>query len=1243
MSDSNDTPEDLGDVPLATQPDEHKQVQQRGGVVCFTVTIIARLKNIEGGKPSFRFKFVDGNTFSTAPLGGDNWLKSESQEEEKTAEEIVQQESSIKEYFSYTWRQKMSPITANKSFAVGLNSNPFVTFFITDKNGTNYWHSPITLDLSVFLCGDVKVSQRLVSPEVAQNVGGTIALCPEGFDELQFEVTSDKILLDKKLEHELNPLSITINKVTNLPGAALDINSKKEREFADGRNWTIGNGYEKMPFSSGIFAKSTPVLALIENGWQRARVVACVTKKALQPLVSKPRPKRGGDASDGFLHPKEGNKKPPVPYYEVELEERHGLITGIRVGSKVQARFKGRSEWTTATIRAINLDKTLFLEYFDGDIEKSAAPDYVRPFRYYVSAEKVVQPNYFAMLNHLCHPAYVMFQFFDGDDIPRIIRTPGAVQHQKLFLNHKTVFLTGLIDKHKLYQLFNASKIEVEFHDRDMYESDADSKIQQEKWEAKVRGCEEITGDDGIIQERKNPIDIFSVDEIFMEEYRGKLLAKGDFFTHGMASFRLDGLLNRANEVQQTFAQKSAGGKKVLINQKNIVYLKSDIACRKRRKLPKGAQKIAEWDMSEEERLCRRPAQYSQSNCRISLTAELNRPIHTSVKPLDEPPLPQFERIVFVFPYDHAQKLQKIREIIDSINQAALPGVSLRTYQLSDLEMKRADMHDANQTSDHESSDIEPLDIVTGFQVVDDSFRLIVIEGIADSGMKLFREKFPRSCANTPDSKTFSDSKVRFTKRMYTSFHVDLKMIRLRDPLPVIVKNPDIYNRSKISEECFQTMHKMMEIRKANRLRTLQIMDLFPKVHGLEEIENKYGETITLEDMLGVKEKPRKTKSVLNAFSKAGGENEKNAPVASALMIASKMKSKLAKVRRKAATDQSNQQYIDFLANRKEEDYLTAHVTKAAALKKIIKAKKQKEFDEAKLDPTPIYIYSSQKRRSLIEAQREFREKIAKEKNTLYTYSSEFVSATIAPVDPIEIYKEQDLEEKKKQLTDTGFRYPQPKDPSEYNIHPKRPSQFAIEKLREPWEGSRKNNSPTNARGSANDPLILTPNGFDTKPCTSKIFGLVDPITKKQDPNFFKSVHLGGDEEVEILEAKRKREKEIWRSKVVVDSEHMVRHYSKKKETQVDRLQGILDGQSHIKSLPDDQIPALLPRDAYIDAYKANLGTRESDKSKWVSKNQFTTVISKKFGKSKLDNIKSTRPIAPIHKSERKGPKWSSS
>ena len=93
---------------------------------------------------------------------------------------------------------------------------------------------------------------------------------------------------------------------------------------------------------------------------------------------------------------------------------------------------------------------------------------------------------------------------------------------------------------------------------------------------------------------------------------------------------------------------------------------------------------------------------------------------------------------------------------------------------------------------------------------------------------------------------------------MYTEFNVAMKRIRLRDPLTKIMKSPDIYLRSKVSQEMYDTLQKFAEIRKLERIGLVRDFNLFPIPENLLTLERKYGDSLTIEDITGSKPKKRK-------------------------------------------------------------------------------------------------------------------------------------------------------------------------------------------------------------------------------------------------------------------------------------------------------------------------------------------------------------------------------------------------
>jgi len=94
---------------------------------------------------------------------------------------------------------------------------------------------------------------------------------------------------------------------------------------------------------------------------------------------------------------------------------------------------------------------------------------------------------------------------------------------------------------------------------------------------------------------------------------------------------------------------------------------------------------------------------------------------------------------------------------------------------------------------------------------------------------------------------------VRFKNRLYMDFQVAIKKIRLRDPLTKIMGQPDIYLRSKVPEDMYDTLQKFAEMRKLDRANLVRDFDLFPTPVNLLTLERKYGDSLNYEDLNGFK------------------------------------------------------------------------------------------------------------------------------------------------------------------------------------------------------------------------------------------------------------------------------------------------------------------------------------------------------------------------------------------------------
>ena len=112
---------------------------------------------------------------------------------------------------------------------------------------------------------------------------------------------------------------------------------------------------------------------------------------------------------------------------------------------------------------------------------------------------------------------------------------------------------------------------------------------------------------------------------------------------------------------------------------------------------------------------------------------------------------------------------------------------------------------------------------------------------------------------------------VRFKNRMYLDFNVALKKIRLRDNLQKIMGAPDVYLRSKVPEDMYDTLQKFAEIRKLDRAGLIRDFNLYPVTERLMTLERKYGDALNHEDLYGFKQRRKRRTMRTTGESAFGG------------------------------------------------------------------------------------------------------------------------------------------------------------------------------------------------------------------------------------------------------------------------------------------------------------------------------------------------------------------------------------
>jgi hypothetical protein len=456
-----------------------------------------------------------------------------------------------------------------------------------------------------------------------------------------------------------------------------------------------------------------------------------------------------------------------------------------------------------------------------------------------------------------CKPVFCKYTFMPpeggkGDDqaeeIPdwnKEVVTHSVMQARKVKFKHKKVFMAGLVHPNDLFRHLKENLLEIEVHDRDKIVVPRDLDEEAEE------GAEP----------EPPPVwsGLKSIDKARAEEP----LPKDPFAVCTVNLFPL------------------CDGRKFLVERCNLRP--------KRIKYP---------DFSAHQKPL--IGDYVDSGSVLVIKVDLCRPLKLTTLYPSGP----FQRVVYRFEYSNADLLDKLNESIVKINADALakkrekpkPGSikdgppdpadaqATEAYEkeLAEYNADRyeppmnemiANMVEAGSSIDMlektlngveitaEQAQDPSVDVITGVQVIDDKFRIFILEGLKDEGIQRLLKENPRISRNTAEFKMLYNPEITFTSRLYgEKYHVNIKKIKLRETLRQLILKVDTYLEPKYQLTAYALM-RLNEIAKAGRMKKLRDLVLFPEVKQLEHMYKKLGDVLSVEDLTGRKPVPKKKTS----------------------------------------------------------------------------------------------------------------------------------------------------------------------------------------------------------------------------------------------------------------------------------------------------------------------------------------------------------------------------------------------
>lgn len=396
-------------------------------------------------------------------------------------------------------------------------------------------------------------------------------------------------------------------------------------------------------------------------------------------------------------------------------------------------------------------------------------------------------------------------------------------------------------------------------------------------------------------------------------------------------------------------------------------------------------------------------------------------------------------RVIYVTHYTDSDTLNIMKRLFEEINQRA-------------FDLRSAKEIYARELSQSEQNDND-IDYISGVQLMDNNIRVTIIEGIAQSAMKLVRERLPKRHMNTPSSKVLADVNVLFNKRIYSAFGLSLKYIKLRQSLHSILTTYDLYEKANKFRDMYEAFVNVGTILQTETLSEIAEGDHFPKLAGLLRVERKYGDMLTEEDLTGMKANARRGKKLRTRDLKReededeeGGDNagvKRNAIINVIKRNNSNNRNKLllqgnnsisksgeysASKQVKPRTDSRNVQYELFLQQKSKYK-----ITKSVLLQKTkdyIKHMPRKPTQghfcqslsiSSSNDNTPIYLYGSMRNNYYVNLATKMYQKYSKDKDHYYSYSDHALTLSFPKITTQSEEYINYLDNKRKFICDKDF------------------------------------------------------------------------------------------------------------------------------------------------------------------------------------------------------------------------------
>ncbi|XP_045058506.2 uncharacterized protein CFAP92 isoform X2 [Desmodus rotundus] len=392
---------------------------------------------------------------------------------------------------------------------------------------------------------------------------------------------------------------------------------------------------------------------------------------------------------------------------------------------------------------------------------------------------------------------------------------------------------------------------------------------------------------------------------------------------------------------------------------------------------------------------------YLEANSLLKLRVDISVPLQTMAEAVS-PDLTgtQFGRIIFVFDSKNAFFLYSLLQDITLINAKALDldSCPVPTIQQILLAFKvRAKIQER-----------QDLDVLTGFHLLDGKIHLLILEGIADQGLKRLWESHQSRISRSEHGKhkLLYNSQLLFQHRLYADLETILYHVHLFKPVSQLMKQLALYLRNTVMQKAFQALARIYCIcRYSTNLREVVARDLLPSSAMIKHLSQEFGLPISQEELTD-----RKLLAIPpHPAPNLEGFRRRHYTLAFDIL----------------SHQQKHLQWWNtvMLKNRgQKHSLIQKNIMGAYQVSKKPPKSVVKVIRSSAPTKDAVYNYSIQTLNSTEFAKKELYREMAKEPNRRFTYSQNYLSAMVEPQDSKEEEKKAQKKSRQAWLTANGFQ-----------------------------------------------------------------------------------------------------------------------------------------------------------------------------------------------------------------------------